>query len=397
MVQLSRTRAHYFRPTPEALQPKITNVLTGIYVIQMMIGTPKPYSTYLLLDSGSDETWLQCDGCVNCFPLRGGSFNYHESKTYKAVSCNHPLCVPKICSPTGMCLYDIHYLRGPISKGIVSAENFTFPDKGGGFVSFQGLIFGCGFDNRNIMFGGPLTSDNSIAGVFGIAAGPRSFLTQLAPTTHMRFSYCLTSHNKAQAPYSYLWFGPDAMIKGDFKTTPLVALGIPRYYLVCTGISLSGTKLPISPSLFQMNQDGSGGFAFDTGSAQTFLAKSAYKVLRTYVSAYFERYHRYPITGKKLPYDLCYRNMHAAPSNFTMPSMTYHFQGGADLVLGPNSVFQYFEDKETDMFCLVVLPHEDDAVPSLLGAYQQVDHRFLFDVGKYTVSFIPEICGKSNQ
>ena len=68
----------------------------------MYIGTT-PFSALLLMDTGSDDTWLQVEGCINCFPLRGGggggwvgvgvNFKYHDSTTYRVVSCDHPLCV----------------------------------------------------------------------------------------------------------------------------------------------------------------------------------------------------------------------------------------------------------------------------------------------------------------
>ncbi|MED6222094.1 hypothetical protein PIB30_061123 [Stylosanthes scabra] len=391
LVQLTRTRSLSFNQiTPENLKPRVTNVLTSVYVVQMLIGTDPSFSTFLLMDSGSDDTWIQCDGCVNCFPLGGGSFKYRASKTYKAVSCNHPLCIPKLCSPQGLCLYSIRYGYNAFSGGIVSAENFTFPDTVEDSISFQNVVFGCGFDNQNIQFGAPLGEHNFIAGIIGLGAGSRSILSQLSASTNLRFSYCFTPYS-SPAPYSYLWFGEDARINGDFKTTPLVERGIPRYYVNLKKISLNDIELPIDPLLFALRDDLSGGFAFDTGSGQTTLVNSAYQVLKLFVDSHFSEFGMDPITDRELPYDLCY-HVPSAGKEYSRPSMTYHFDGdGADLVVDGSQVFQDFDD----IFCLIVLPRSNDEGPSLLGSYQMVGYRFLTDVRQKTISFVPEMCSNA--
>ncbi|KAJ0078653.1 hypothetical protein Patl1_23404 [Pistacia atlantica] len=61
-----------------------------------------------MVDTGSDLTWVQCDRCVNCFPLREGNFKYQESSTFRPLSCDHPFCVPRICRQ-GICHYDVNY------------------------------------------------------------------------------------------------------------------------------------------------------------------------------------------------------------------------------------------------------------------------------------------------
>jgi hypothetical protein len=68
--------------------------------------------------------------------------------------------------------------------------------------------------------------------------------------------------------------------------------------------------------------------------------------------------------------------------------MTFHFLG-AELVVDSKAVFQVFEND--DMFCMAVLPINEQG-PSLLGAFQQADHRFLFDVRASTMSFVRETC-----
>jgi len=76
--------------------------------------------------------------------------------------------------------------------------------------------------------------------------------------------------------------------------------------------------------------DRTGGLVFDTGSEVTSLIGSVYNVLKQHVIDYFnQKYRLHPFTEDNFFLDLCYLNV---PSNVVKPSMTYHFDGGADFV-----------------------------------------------------------------
>lgn len=77
----------------------------------------------------------------------------------------------------------------------------------------------------------------------------------------------------------------------------------------------------------------------------------------------------------------------SAMNHTALPSMTFHFLG-AELMVDSKAVFQVFGN---DMFCMAILPINEEG-PSLLGAFQQADHRFLFDVRASTMSFVQETC-----
>lgn len=76
--------------------------------------------------------------------------------------------------------------------------------------------------------------------------------------------------------------------------------------------------------------------------------------------------------------------------------MTYHFDGGADFVVDPKSVFLAFREPEGTFLCLVVVAGEDDKTPNIMGAITQADHTILFDVGKNQVYFVPQAQTCSN-
>ena len=77
MVELSKDLALHFQSMNftnatkqgiKALEPKIVYHPRNFYVAQMDIGTT-PYSALLVVDTGSETTWVQGEGCTSCFPL----------------------------------------------------------------------------------------------------------------------------------------------------------------------------------------------------------------------------------------------------------------------------------------------------------------------------------------
>lgn len=92
-----------------------------------------------------------------------------------------------------------------------------------------------------------------------------------------------------------------------------------------------------------------------------------------------------PTVHSKLPYDLCYDVIPTENKKF--PSLTIHFLR-ANLELGSHRVFQLFYD---DTFCMFILPTSQQGT-NILGAFQQADYRFLFDVGTSEMNFIQEKC-----
>ncbi|KAL0005719.1 hypothetical protein SO802_013280 [Lithocarpus litseifolius] len=399
IAKLSKARALHFKSMSfvdainstnqgiQALQPKVEYSLGNLYIAQMNIGTP-PYSALLLVDTASAETWVQGEGCENCFPIRGGSFNYHVSGTYHRLSCDDPLCVPKICEEN-LCSYENIYSDGTYTKGHISTETFTFPVDGGGSISYKNVVFGVGLDNKNILFVQNLGSKNIVSGLFGLGVGKRSILRQLEADTDLRFSYCLPLWNDKPGTYTYLSFGKDAKIKGNdqeiVQTTPIIP-DQDRYYVEVLKISMNGNDLPIDKIEFQLRSDSSGGFSIDTGAAITFLVENAYKVVRDEIVRYLGAYNWNPMPHSDIPYDLCYKVVQQT-KNIPLPSLTIHFLG-AKLELDPNRIFSYVTK---NILCMFILPIPEQG-PNALGAFQQTNYRFLFDVKVGNMYFVREKC-----
>ncbi|GAB4849983.1 hypothetical protein Ancab_029282 [Ancistrocladus abbreviatus] len=393
IVNISKARAFYFMTSLannssnkyvfavnatkiNTLLPPIT-LHGALYITRMLIGTPR-WTANLMFDTGCDDTWVQSVGCHPCFPLRGGNFK----DLLRALHCEHPLCIPKMCDQAGMCRYHLEYLGGSSTSGLIGFDFFHFPSGGQSFQTVpHPMAFGLGLQNINMNFGQlHLGQNNIIGGIFSLGPGPRSILTQLGSLANRRFSYCLPSPTAQHQ--TYLHFGSDAHIRGP-TVTPLIVSQ--HYFINIEGIGLEGRRLPIDPRVFQRVPGRHEGSLIDSGTATSMFVPSAYNVLRTNVVEHFE--HRHGLKPLHhhgaLPYDLCF-NLRGR--NLSSPSMTIFFQGAA-LNLAPSALFTQFSRSH----CMTILPAQEEG-PNILGAFQQVNHRFLYDVGEGTLAFAPENC-----
>ncbi|KAL4612543.1 hypothetical protein ACB092_08G207900 [Castanea dentata] len=395
LVELSKTRALHFQSLNFAnainstkqgikvLQPSVQRY-DQFYVAEVAIGTP-PYHVLLLVDTGSEKTWVQGEGCSKCFDLIYDNFEYENSQTYSMVSCDHVLCNPRICIDN-VCHYSITYEDDDSSKGYLSSETFKFPMREDGYVTYENVIFGVGMENSENPF---MSDGNVIGGVFGLANGPRSILRQLERHTHLRFSYCLFDFTSGPETYTYLHFGDDAQIIGNDQAMVQTTSLLPHddgYYLEVLGITMNGNLLPINPRDLQLREDSSGGFIIDSGAIVTYLVPNAYSVVRNEVLRYLEEaYDWNPMENTGQPFDLCYRVQPTENQKF--PSLGITFVG-AHLELGSHRVFNSIED---NIYCMFITSSAVLDV-NILGAAQQQDYRFLFDVGAGLMQFVPEKC-----
>ncbi|KAL6994878.1 hypothetical protein U1Q18_005015, partial [Sarracenia purpurea var. burkii] len=74
---------------PEDLQSPVTSGESqgsGEYFSRVGVGRPaREY--YMVLDTGSDVSWLQCSPCFNCYQQSDPIFDPSESSTYRPVPC----------------------------------------------------------------------------------------------------------------------------------------------------------------------------------------------------------------------------------------------------------------------------------------------------------------------
>ncbi|PON88105.1 Aspartic peptidase [Trema orientale] len=381
-------------PDPATVRPPMTE--QGIiFIVKLGIGTfpstTSYKSFYLVMDTGSDLIWTQCETCLpnRCFLQRDPPFPNTQSRSYRPLPCNrHPLCFKGQCNRS-FCSYKRVYGDNSSSEGILAAETFTFDSDRGADSAVPGLVFGCGSDNKDFKFG--TTRENQIAGILGMGWGRHSFVQQIKSQSDGRFSYCLVAKlgTSPNPPRMFLRFGDDVPRRPNLRWTPVFARGGPNspYYLYLQGVTMVGSGSGSPPKRIAHI----GECVIDSGAAISHIRRATYAALRVEMARFFLA-HNFTKIGSQVGLDLCYKT----PSNARaeqFPSIKLNFRG-ADLELSLHGTY-YFGETESgqDFFCLAMLPADiGEGRLSLIGAFQQIDHRFIFDTNQYKLYFTPEDC-----
>ncbi|PKI67915.1 hypothetical protein CRG98_011511 [Punica granatum] len=143
----------------------------------------------------------------------------------------------------------------------------------------------------------------------------------------------------------------------------------------------------LDPSLFRFRRDG-GGFILDTGTAPTLLLGPAYDEVKAALVRILRWYMKpgHPVK----PYDLCYP--WPLPWIPHLPSLTFHLQH-ADLEIDFWNVFQTIDvSRGRKVVCLAMHRVSNTQQPSILGAIQQANYRFVHDLTDQSLIFYPEKC-----
>ncbi|KAL9224891.1 hypothetical protein vseg_000875 [Gypsophila vaccaria] len=343
------------------------------------------------MDTGSDETWVQCEGCNPCFQVQGSNFDYRRSRSFRRMSLQDNLCVRPRIEFDGTCGYTIAYIQSS-TTGLLGRDKFFFKNSMAGNVDvFPNIAFGCGLQNVNIDFWGVSGTQNVIAGVHGLAMGPRSFINQLSTQTEGRFSYCLPSSGGDRIAQSTIYFGADAQISGDVKMVSMYSMG--RLHLYVSGISVNGERVDIDLSYFTLDERRrTTGFFVDSGAPYSLLPQSAFNPFKMAMISYFSNNYGWQPSRSVKPFDLCYTEYPTDQQSF--PIVTLHllqvgYSGEIDMVLRSEHMFQSLNNRRR--FCMAVIPGNDPG-PSLLGAFQQKNFKFLFDVYDGKLYFTPQRC-----
>ncbi|KAJ0987796.1 hypothetical protein J5N97_006152 [Dioscorea zingiberensis] len=154
-------------------------------IVSLSVGTP-PQNVSMVLDTGSELSWLLCSN--------SSSFRPRSSSSYSPVPCSSDVCrsgtrdlpVPGTCDPSSHCHVSLSYADASSSEGTLASDHFRLGDS----PSLQ-TTFGCMDSTYDSSSGedGPVT-----AGLLGMNRGALSFVTQ---TNTRRFSYCISDRDSA--------------------------------------------------------------------------------------------------------------------------------------------------------------------------------------------------------
>ncbi|VAH54419.1 unnamed protein product [Triticum turgidum subsp. durum] len=255
-----------------------TSIDSQEYVVTLGLGTPA-VEQVVLLDTGSDLSWVQCAPCnsTGCYRQKDPLFDPRKSSTYAPIPCGSDVCnslqsdhFDDGCTNDGtQCGFRVEYGDGSKTKGVYSNEALTLAPG----VVINDFHFGC---------------------------GGTGFLALGEPTNTSAFSF---------TPMTPLM---------DYATFYTVKL---------TGISVGGKQLRIPRKVFE------GGMIVDCGNIITHLPSTPYAKLE---SAFRAAMAAYPLLPSDEG-DICYN--FTGYTNVTVPKVALTFSGGVTVDLDvPNGV-----------------------------------------------------------
>lgn len=330
---------------------------TGNYIVRVGFGTPSS-GMFLLIDTGSDITWIQCDPCPQCYKQQDSLFQPAGSATYKPLPCNSTTC-QQLQSFSHSCLnsscnYRVSYGDKSTTRGDFALETLTLRSDDTSLVTVSNFAFGCGHDNKGLF--------NGAAGLLGLGKSSIGFPAQTSVAFGQVFSYCLPSVSST-IPSGILHFGEAAILDYDVQFTPLVASrsSPSQYFVSMTGINVGDEFLPMSATVM-----------VDSGTVISRFEQSAYGRLR---DAFTQNLPGLQAALSVAPFDTCFHVYSAV--NINIPLITLHFKDDAELRLSPVHIPYPADD---GVMCFAFAPSSSGH--SVLGNFQQQNLRFVYDIPK---------------
>lgn len=354
----------------EALETPITSGVvqgSGEYFSRVGLGQPaRDY--YMVIDTGSDISWIQCKPCYDCYQQTDPVFDPAASTSYRSVSCESSQCSALQVSGcrAGTCQYQVSYGDGSYTVGDFATETMVFGNSG----TVPNVAIGCGHNNDGLFIGA--------AGLLGLGGGSQSLPSQLKATS---FSYCLVDRDSRDA--STLEFNSSP--PGDSVFAPLLQNSRVHTYMYVglTGISVGGHMVDISPSVFAVDEAGSGGIIVDCGTAVTRLQTQAYNSVR---DSFRSLTQNLPSSAGFVIFDTCYDL--SSMTTVSVPTVAFHFGNGRSL---PLRAANYLIPVDSGgKYCLAFAP--TDSSPSIIGNIQQQGTRVSYDLANSVVGFSSNKC-----
>lgn len=334
----------------------------------------------VIVDTGSDLTWVQCQPCGSCYNQEEPLFNPSNSLSFRSIPCNASTC-RSLQQETGTfqacgysssltCDYYVSYGDGSYTKGELAMESLNL-----GAKSVDNFVFGCGRSNKGL-FG-------EASGLMGLGKGEVSLISQTSSLFGGVFSYCLPSSDTGESG-SLILGGNFSFFKNETPISYTKMLQNPQlstlYMLNLTGITIGSSSL--NSSSF-----GQSGILIDSGTVITRLPPSIYEALK---EEFMKEFSGYPLAPGFSILDTCF-NL-SGYKEVNLPSVRMKFEGNAELNVDVNGVF-YFVKADGSQVCLAFasLMYEDEI--AIIGNYQQKNLRVVYDSKQSAVGFAKEECG----
>ncbi|KAG6544957.1 hypothetical protein Mapa_013649 [Marchantia paleacea] len=348
-------------------------------------------------DTGSFFTWVQCRGCIKCYPQRWKLFNPRISQKYNALDESHEYCQRVQASPMALgadeltCKYKAIYQDGTISFGQVATNTFRFVTlDASAYVMLGSMGFGCGFQNKQ-------GRNTGMSGILGLSRfGGISWPEQVSHAIGASYGFCLPIAGSREDS-GYLVLGDDGMPApgGAYNAVNFAAGGKGEYfYLDAVDMMLGGVGVGVPAGTFDFNQDKTGGLMMDTGTMISDFKPGAYTVFRdAYRSAMFPLLGPVKFPGK-LGLDTCWDVTNIVIETLPLPNMGFMLRNGQQFIFSRiASYFTYYSRSKRPVFCLPMIPYDDTLNKwSIFGAYQMMQTHMNFDTANNRLVWRSNAC-----
>lgn len=346
------------------------------YIVTVALGVR---NLTVIVDTGSDLSWVQCQPCRLCYTQPEPLFNPSMSPSYASVQCSSEPC-QTLQSTTGnygacgsnavsKCDYSVTYGDGSYTRGELGRDRLLL-----GTTPVEGFVFGCGRNNKGL-FGGA-------SGLMGLGRSELSLISQTSHVFAGVFSYCLPDSDSGMS--GSLVLGNDTSVFNNRTEISYTRL-VPNpqlssfYILNMTGASVGGVAL--DPSIF-----GGNGVLIDSGTVITRLPPSVYRALK---DEFLKQFQGFPSAPGFSILDTCF-NL-SAYDEVSIPTVKMQFEGDAEMSVDVSGMF-YFVKRDATQVCLALasLAYEDEI--GIIGNYQQRNTRVVYDTKQMQVGFAKEVC-----
>ncbi|KAL3819115.1 hypothetical protein ACJIZ3_005020 [Penstemon smallii] len=367
---VSTTQTETQVPITSGIKLEILN-----YIVTVTLGGR---NLTVIVDTGSDLTWVQCQPCKLCYTQPEPLFNPLISPSYQLVNCSSHAC-NSLQFATGnfgscggnanACNYVVTYGDGSYTRGELGKDNLVL-----GNTQIGDFVFGCGQNNKGL-FG-------AASGLMGLGRSELSLISQTFEKFSGVFSYCLPDTDSLTS--GSLIFGNDSTIYEN--STPISytrLLQNPQFYsfyvLNLTGTSIGGVDL-------QSPRFGQGGILIDSGTVISRLPPSIYKAIK---NEFLKQFTGYPTAPSFSILDTCF-NL-SAYEEVNIPTLKMKFEGNGELSVDVAGMF-YFVKRDASQVCLALasLLYEDEI--GIIGNYQQRNTRVVYDTKDMKLGFAKESC-----
>ncbi|OIW02651.1 hypothetical protein TanjilG_29427 [Lupinus angustifolius] len=356
-------------------------------IVSLPIGTP-PQIQQMVLDTGSQLSWIQCHNKAPKKTPPTTSFDPSLSSSFSIIPCTHPLCKPRVpdftlpttCDQNRLCHYSYFYADGTYAEGNLVREKLTFSPS----QTTPPLTLGCA------------TESSDSRGILGMNLGRLSFPSQAKIT---KFSYCVPVRQPRPGSATGSFYLGNNPVSNRFRYVNMLTftqsqrmpnLDPLAYTVPMQGIRIGGKKLNIPPYVFKPNAGGSGQTMVDSGSEFTFLVDEAYDRVREEVVR---------LVGPKLKKDYVYGDVadmcfdgDVIEIGRLLGDMVFEFEKGVEIVIPKERMIA---DVEGGVHCLGIGRSERlGAAGNIIGNFHQQNLWVEFDLANHRVGFGEAECSR---